>query len=498
MNGTENQIARLSLQGRLEYLPEATALVRGLTAKLGLTDGDARRMELVVEEACVNVIKYAFEGETGSLDIIISRRPGQIVLAIEDQGLPIDFTKLAEGRESGLGIALMKAMADEVHFVNLGRGGQRVEVIKHLPAKNESGSIQETAEKTAALPAVAESDITIRLMHPEEAISLARCAYRCYGYTYASDIFYFPERVSELVSSGLMISAVAVDSSGEIIGHIAVTKEKANSVVGESGQAIVDPRYRGGGILKKIGHLQAETVRAQGLLGSYAEGVTVHTSSQRFNMGEGGKETGVLLGFTPAGMYFKSIQTDQNTKRRAVLFLYSIRNPGPPRTVYLPVRHEAILRRIYAHSGLVREFPAAQVCSLPERAQVDVRVQTEASRGFLRVVQYGRDLEDVVRYRLKELCDRRVDVIYLDLPLNHPAVREYCTVMEKLGFFFGSVIPEIADGDALRLQYINHAELELQDVQLATDFARELLHYVLKAGGFEKENDGPPAAAVGA
>src|SRR3712207_6977540 len=44
-------------------------------------------------------------------------------------------------------------------------------------------------------------------------------------------------------------------------------------------------------------------------------------------------------------------------------------------------------------------------------------------QAFLRVKEPGADLQDVVGVRLRELCLHRVDCIYVDLPLSHPAVQ---------------------------------------------------------------------------
>jgi hypothetical protein len=67
--------------------------------------------------------------------------------------------------------------------------------------------------------------------------------------------------------------------------------------------------------------------------------------------------------------------------------------------------------------------------------------------------------------------------------LSHPAVQRFCASLEMLGLFFGGIVPEFEDGDVLCLQYYNKVELELQDVQLAFDFSKELFSYVLKADG---------------
>jgi anti-sigma regulatory factor (Ser/Thr protein kinase) len=486
MNTAENQMVHLTLASRLDFLPGATSLVREIAGKLGLDDKDARRLELGVEEACVNVIRYAFEDDpSGALDIVVSRRPGQIVIAVEDRGLPLDYKKMEEAQESGLGLVLMRAFADEVHFLNLGRNGKRVELVKNLPERTTNSLLREMASQKEAKEPVAlqEKDVTVRLMRPEESLNLARCAYRCYGYTYSTDNFYFPERVSELVRSGLMVSVVAVNPENEIIGHLSVSKETADSPVGESGQAVVDPRSRGGGLFKKMKAFMTLHNQKAGMLGAYGEAVTVHVYTQKVAIAGDAFETGVLLGFTPATMYFKNIQGEERAKRRPVILLYEPLNPAPLRDIYLPPHHSGILRRIYDRSKMARRFiTAAETPDLPERSRVNVKVQTEASRAFLQVLEYGRDLEELIKFRLKELCARRVDCIYLDLPLGHPAVQRCCVAMEMLGFFFGGIMPELHRGDVLRLQYINNADLELEKVEIEFDLSKEIFRYVLKAG----------------
>ncbi len=483
----EQQIARITVVAKVEFLPAITSFVRDVSTKLGLTGGDVERLELVVEEACMNVIEHAFDpGEQGAFDVVILRKPGQVVVAVEDQGLPFDFRKFETGQESGLGMMLMKAFADEIHFLNSGRRGKRVELIKNLPYKNVEEYISEEERKrTLPLPPILKDvPLTIRLMRPGDSVDVARCVYRCYGYTYSSDYIYFPDRVRELLESGLLISYIALTPDGETVGHIALRLEQPNAKIGESGQAVVDPRYRGQGLYSELRKVLMDNAKERNLYGTYGEAVTIHPYTQKVMIALGGCETGALLAFTPATMLFRKIQ-EEGQQRRTAILLYARANEEPLRDVFPPFHHQTIIRSIYERSKLRRNIRNPSdlkgQAAVPASSQVDVKVQTEANRAFVRVTQYGADLEELVRFRLRELCLRHIDVIYLDLPLSHPATQGFCASMEMLGFFFAGIIPEIFDGDVLRLQYLNNVNVDLEEVQIASDFGKELFAYVIKA-----------------
>jgi anti-sigma regulatory factor (Ser/Thr protein kinase) len=145
----EQQVARITLAAKTELLSAVASFVREISMKLGLAGTDIDRLELMVEEACMNVIEHAFDpGESGFFDVVVLRKPGQVVVAVEDQGLPFDFRKFDADKESGLGVMLMKAFADEIHFLNLGRRGKRVELVKNLPYKDVEAYIYHTLNGT--------------------------------------------------------------------------------------------------------------------------------------------------------------------------------------------------------------------------------------------------------------------------------------------------------------------------------------------------------------
>ena len=477
-------LARLSIVGRRGVISAATRFVHKVAADECGNNQDGERFEHLAEEAALNVVQHAYGGdESAVFDIVLERRPGQFVLAVEDHGIPFDPQKCLEGKGTGIGLRLIKAFSDEVRAINLGRGGKRLEFVRKLAPREPMDFHAEAASEQQpgrdAFPT--DMPLEIRLMRPEDGVELARCMYRSYGYSYAEEV-YFPERVREMIQSGLRESLVAFAPGGEMVGHLAMTKDAADARVGEIGQAIVDPRCRGRRLFERMKAQFVDHSREGGMYGLYSEAVTVHTYSQQGNHALGATETGILLADVPQRYSFKDI--DENLPQRLATVLFYLRvNPEPERVVYPPFHHHSMVRRIYETGGFrrtIRRAPRRDALTLDERSTVNVHVDSDGSIGTLRVLTIGADVEHVVRARLHELRLAKLDCVYLDLPLSNPAASAACAGMEALGFVFAGVVPELLpDGDALRLQYLNNVAIDPSRIALASAFAKDMLAYIV-------------------
>jgi anti-sigma regulatory factor (Ser/Thr protein kinase) len=480
----EEPVARVTVSADAGFLPPVVDFVRQTAHRLGLRDEAAEHLDRVVEVICRNVIEHAFEpGQDGRYDVLVLRRSGQIVVAIEDRGLPFDYERFQEG-DPVLGEMLRRSFADEVRLVNLGRDGNRVELIKDLPRADFRERLSEDEHhETVEVPAASEDmPLEIRMMRSEESPALSRAVYRSYGYSYDWDDIYYPDRIQELQEGGLMRSCVAVSPEGEFVGHLALMVEHPTSTVAEAGQAVVDPRFRGHHLFAKMKTFLAEKARKSGVYGLYSEATAVHPYSQKGNLHLGAKETGYLLGYIPPSVSYKEIGEDREGRRGSVALFYMRTNVEPEREIYPPARYREAVRRVVEHNELRREISEvpASGTEAPASSRLDVRVRRDHNLAFVRVIEPGNDLRELVRFRLRELCLHRVDVIYVDLPLSNPATRTCGARLEELGFFFGGIIPEARDGDVLRLQYLNNVEILPDDVSTASDFGKELLDLIFE------------------
>ena len=478
----ERSVARVTVTTDAELLPVVVDFVRRVARRLGLRDRAAERLDHAVETVCRNVIEHAFEAnEEGRYDVEVLRRPGRIVIAVEDRGLPFDYAPLRDTENTALPEMLHHSFADEVRFINLGRGGNRVELIKHLP----HGDVREELPEEEHHRVVADPEDTpleIRMMRPEESVELSRCVYRSYGYSYDWDYVYYPDRIRDLQEGGLMRSCVAVTSEGEFVGHLAVRVERPDSPVGEAGQAVVDPRFRGHRLFERMKTFLAERARERGMYGLYSEATAVHPYSQRGNLELGAGETGFLLGYIPASVSYKEIGEDRAGRRGSVALFYMRVTGEPERTIYPPEEYQEAVRRVVEHNGLRRTIETAPNPKRASSSRISVNVRRDHNVTFVQVEEPGADLQELVQTRLRELCLHGVECVYVDLPLTRPATPRAGTGLADLGFFFGGIIPEAGatGGDVLRLQYLNEVEIRGEDVRTASDFGEELVDLIFR------------------
>jgi serine/threonine-protein kinase RsbW len=133
-------------------LPDLLDALQDISSQAGLPEQDANDFRVAVEEACVNIIRYAYAGQAiGSieLDVVWSTDEGipSIVCTLRDQGSrfnPLDRqlpdTRLAAEERSigGLGVLLIRQMSDRVRWTYDGTLGNYLTLVKHIQPPNHS------------------------------------------------------------------------------------------------------------------------------------------------------------------------------------------------------------------------------------------------------------------------------------------------------------------------------------------------------------------------
>jgi anti-sigma regulatory factor (Ser/Thr protein kinase) len=115
---------------RLESSPETLTLVRGMlggVAELLQLDPELLDdLKTAVSEACNNVVMHAYEGGTGPLEVALYVEADGIEVTVRDQGRGIPVLTPSDDRLQGVGIPIIRALAQQTAFRPLQAGGTEV------------------------------------------------------------------------------------------------------------------------------------------------------------------------------------------------------------------------------------------------------------------------------------------------------------------------------------------------------------------------------------
>ena len=116
----------LELPAVLESLPQFLEFLSLSAQEMGFDRKEINRIELAVEEAIVNIVRYAYGEESGKINVICrSEHNDALLVEIIDSGMPfnpLDAIKpdldadIEDRLIGGLGIYLTEKLVDNIHY----------------------------------------------------------------------------------------------------------------------------------------------------------------------------------------------------------------------------------------------------------------------------------------------------------------------------------------------------------------------------------------------
>ncbi len=486
MKKEPHEMLKMSLRSGWRVVGAAGAAVAETAQSLGLPEADAEDLRAVVEELCDEIIEYGFDSaDDASLEVSVQHGGHLLKVLIDDLGDPLEGARIEAHEDSALQRLLAEGLADDLTLSSHGQLGNQSELSKRLPTRSVADylDIAKHHERVASDPVAEDAHVEIRFMEASEATALAECIFHSYGYSYDAAWVYEPDTIRAMIEHGTLRSVVGVSTEDEIVGHLGFRREDPEAIVGESGQAVVDPRYRGHHMLGTMKHFLADWGSENGIAGLYSEATAAHPASQKANLELGAHETGLLLGYIPSSVSYAAIDKGEPADRLSVVLFYMKTGDGKDRRLYAPARHREMIGKIAAGAGLIAELAEPnEGAELSGETKLEVSIRADHNQGLIGVHEAGADAAERVADRLRYLCLHKLDCIYVDLALADPTTPILTPALEEMGFFFGGITPNLWPGsDVLRLQYLNNVELDPAKVAVASDFGHELLDYVVEA-----------------
>jgi serine/threonine-protein kinase RsbW len=105
----EGDELKLSLPARSENLKTVRQAVSEFAASLGVAEETLADLRLAVNEACSNVVRHAYDGDEGDMEVEARPIGGCLLVTVQDQGHGFSGTSSDPG--AGLGLQVATALS---------------------------------------------------------------------------------------------------------------------------------------------------------------------------------------------------------------------------------------------------------------------------------------------------------------------------------------------------------------------------------------------------
>jgi serine/threonine-protein kinase RsbW len=133
-----SRTVRLTIPAKPEYITLSRLALAGLSRVRTFPDETLADLKLALTEACSNSVRHAYDDREGHVDISFELSDDRLVIEVADDGSGFEPEGAGRGdgeelSEGGLGIAIIRSIADEVE-IGGGRNGRgsRLRFVKRI------------------------------------------------------------------------------------------------------------------------------------------------------------------------------------------------------------------------------------------------------------------------------------------------------------------------------------------------------------------------------
>lgn len=133
---------KLTVTSELDKLEAIARFIRKAATDMGMDADSVYALQLAVDEACTNIIDYAYQRRSGQPMAIECREEhGKCIVVIRDRGRPFDpccvpqpsvSGPISKRKIGGLGIYLMRKLMDDVRFSSDSANGNELTLVKAI------------------------------------------------------------------------------------------------------------------------------------------------------------------------------------------------------------------------------------------------------------------------------------------------------------------------------------------------------------------------------
>jgi len=460
----------LKIPSNIQCMKMVQDVILDTCETLPLTQNDIQALLSSMEELIHNAVTHAYKGERGYIEIALHPFKTGLRIDVHDWGIPMSHKKhksVPLKREDSSGFNRIYDLVDSFEYHNLGKEGKKFVIIKYashpLHTQRDLSTLPSSSNKKEKREIADPSiPVTIREFAEGDEEGVATLIYKNYGHSYIKDLFYYPQKIAEL--HGKKFHSVVAESAGSIVGHFAFILIP-ESTIAEIGIVVVDPLFKGRGLMNRMLKLILKKAEEIGLDAVFGEAIMYHTFSQKSNLTHNFSESALMLGKTPLDITIESNELTKAYKRGAVLVGYRF-------------FHE----QTYLNAGISFSKKKKKVHKVPEHVFLTYQFDPPTNIATIRVDRYGKDFKHKFLLLVSQLRAKHCDMIYVDISLEKiPQINKVVKIMNKRGFFYSGIMFLYHEKkDYLRLQIKHSDKVGSKNYVCYSDFCNTLSEFIIK------------------
>ena len=449
------------------------AAMMHLGKKKGYPQEDLRKLVKATRELIENVVEHAYDGEEGVVEITLHGFDHSIRVDVRDWGFPMSRQEFDS--PDAKGFKRIRSLVEQFSFKNLGKAGKVFTLIKQSAKPMELYTVHKKTKKPIDRKKL---NVTTRDFRDGDEKSIATLIYRNYGLSYGKEDFYYPYIIRD--EQGKSYVSIIAESDGKIVGHFALILMPTSNIA-EIGVVVVDPDYKGMGIMNKMFDRLLKKAEEIGLSAVFGQAVMYHIFSQKSNLTHRFCECALILGHSASDMRIENNKLTERARRGADLVSYYFFKRETI-TLFLPKRYGRQILQSYNNCQIPYKINESAREPAPDHAHLDYSYNPVANLGTIMIHRYGKDFKFKFILLLEQLRAKHCDMIYADINLEKiPQINKVIKVLNDRVFFYSGVLfQRHYNHDYLRLQHKHSIKIGKKNIICYSGYCKTLLEYIRK------------------
>ncbi len=465
------------------YFNLVSNTIVSLSKDLHFSQIQTKQIINAIYELFLNAITHAYSQQEGLIEIVFHPFDYGLRIDVHDWGMPMESTKYSSvpiNLSEDKGFNRVYKLVDKFEYVNLGKNGKKFSIIKYLKPyqKRNKHDLSHQIHNQPLHKINQNIDITIRDYEKGDEEYISKLIYQNYGNSYVKELFYYPKKIREYENKTIF-SIVALIQK-QLIGHFALVK-KEDSNIAEIGVVVVDPRYKGHGIMNKMFDALIEKAKKLKFNAIFGEAIMYHVFSQKSNLSHGFFESALMLGKAPADISIENNQLSQKKRRGSVLVGYKVFH-YPKQELILPKLYRDMIMKTYQQLKFPITFTSSKSIKETSHLHLYYRYEPLENTATIVIESYAKHFKHKFLLLLNQLRAKHCDMIYAHINLNNLIqIDKVIKILNNRGFFYcGILFLEHKNQDYLCLQNKHSIHIGKKNLLCYSDFCKNLLAYIYK------------------